>query len=369
MSFTTGLYYPWIDIRDENWLKSAALYWESIRTIVPVSVKEPYSTRTAKELQDASVLVPLRVESSMDEIEKLTDDVVKFLDTSEAAEFFMADEIHSKSQIHIDKMSRTLDRLTHIHPEKLPYEVRHIMERSELLGRREGDWYNVDARFADFYMTLLATRLSDRFGVGLLTNTPTNNKLAVSAKLDASLNQPIAKRRSYEYEAFRERRKAPSTLAQGILADLIIEKIKVDPNTPVSKLLKFRAENAAALGRFRSKIGSLTQSVSTDMPAEHLQQTIYDIYKNEVLPATNAVKEGLDALGIKWITENYLKVAFLSTSTTSMMAVLGLAVPQALLVGAGISLTASIILYNLEKKKSLRENPFAYVLAAEKAFS
>jgi Kef-type K+ transport system membrane component KefB len=96
---------------------------------------------------------------------------------------------------------------------------------------------------------------------------------------------------------------------------------------------------------------------------------VSDIYNNEVLPATHAIKEGLSALGIKWFTENYLKVAFLSTSTTSMMAVLGLSVPQALLVGAGISLTASIILYNLEKRQSLRDNPFAYVLAAEKALN
>jgi Kef-type K+ transport system membrane component KefB len=51
------------------------------------------------------------------------------------------------------------------------------------------------------------------------------------------------------------------------------------------------------------------------------------------------------------------------------MAALGLAVPQALLVGAGISITASAVLYNLDKKKSLRDNPFAYVLAAKKTFS
>jgi hypothetical protein len=41
MPFTLALYYPWIDIRDESWLKSAALYWETIRTIVPESVDRP----------------------------------------------------------------------------------------------------------------------------------------------------------------------------------------------------------------------------------------------------------------------------------------------------------------------------------------
>jgi len=51
-----------------------------------------------------------------------------------------------------------------------------------------------------------------------------------------------------------------------------------------------------------------------------------------------------------------------------MMASLGLDVAQALLVGSGISLTAAAILYNLDKRATLRENPYAYVLAAERTF-
>ena len=30
-----GLYYPFIDFRDEGWLKLTALYWDSLRRIVP----------------------------------------------------------------------------------------------------------------------------------------------------------------------------------------------------------------------------------------------------------------------------------------------------------------------------------------------
>lgn len=368
MSFTTALYYPWIDIKDEGWLKSAILYWESIRTIVPESIKKPYSTRTAKELQDAGILVPLRVRSTMEEIDSLADDVEKYLTTPEAAEFFLADKLDSQTRIHMEKMPDTFGRLAHIHPEKLSYEVRSIIENSPLSGKYEGEWYNVDAKFADYYMTLLATRLSDRIGAGLLADTSTSNKLAMSARLDATLSGTIAERRRHEYDLYRERKSLPSTFAQGMLADLILEKIKVDPSTPISKLIKFRSDNTAALGRFRAKLGSLTQAISSDLPIENLRQRVSDIYRNEVLPDTQLLKEGLNDLKIKWSTENYLKVAFLSTGPTSFMAAVGLAVPQALLVGAGISITASVILYNLDKKKSLRDNPFAYVLAAEKAF-
>ena len=30
-----ALYYPFIDIQNEKWLKTALLYWDEIRTIVP----------------------------------------------------------------------------------------------------------------------------------------------------------------------------------------------------------------------------------------------------------------------------------------------------------------------------------------------
>lgn len=81
-----ALYYPWIDIRDEGWLKSAILYWDSVRTIVPESIDDPYSLESARALRDAGFLVPLRVHSEMEEIEQLTDDVLNYLASAERGE-------------------------------------------------------------------------------------------------------------------------------------------------------------------------------------------------------------------------------------------------------------------------------------------
>ena len=49
-----------------------------------------------------------------------------------------------------------------------------------------------------------------------------------------------------------------------------------------------------------------------------------------------------------------------------MLVVAGLAVPTALLAGAGISLIATGAMYNVDKKESLRANPFAYLLSLER---
>ncbi len=48
---TQALFYPWIDIRDEAWLKTSLLYWDSVRTIVPESIDAPYSTEVGRALR------------------------------------------------------------------------------------------------------------------------------------------------------------------------------------------------------------------------------------------------------------------------------------------------------------------------------
>jgi hypothetical protein len=135
MAFSSALYYPYIDISDEAWLKTAVLYWEDIHTIVPQSSNrlKPYATPTGERLQEAGVLVPLLVESSMEEIESLTYDVTKYLSTPETLQFILNDQINSNSLIHANKLPHEFreiaEDITRLHGEKLPHEIRRILER------------------------------------------------------------------------------------------------------------------------------------------------------------------------------------------------------------------------------------------------
>jgi hypothetical protein len=368
MAFSTALYYPWIDVRDESWLKTAVLYWDAVRTIVPVSIDQPYSSRTARALQDAEFLVPLRVHSDMEDIEELTEDVISYLKTSEGVEFLLREAEPHGSRIHLEKLPRAFRGLAEIHPEKLPWQIRHEVERA-LRSPHRGEWLEVDQRFADYYMTLLATRLSDRVGAGLLTPLASADRLALSAKTDTQLQGVFPNAfwgghlRLWEYEAMRPRRRAPRTLAQGLLAHLALERVAVDPETPVEELLEFRRKHGDELAQFRTKVEQLTAAVNADMPLEALRQRALDIYNNEVSPAVSNLKKALDGGRIRWLGEGLLKIAFLSVGTSSMLVATGLSVPTALLAGAGLSLVASGVMYNVDRAESLRSNPFSYLLA------
>jgi hypothetical protein len=236
------------------------------------------------------------------------------------------------------------------------------------LGRKIGDWYEVPSRFAEFYMTLLATRLSEQSGKALLTNISANERLANSVRLDANLSREANNEPQRIHRSNRTIRNS-DTLAQGMLVDLILQRITIDPNVPIEKLIRFRTDHAAELGRFRTNIGELTNSLSSDLPLERLQQQVHDLYVNEVLPSMQEIKEDLSSQGIRSFTENYIKIALLELNSTSVLTVLtGLGIPQAILAALGISITASAILYNLDKRELLRKNPYSYVLAADKQF-
>lgn len=369
---TQALFYPWIDIRNEAWLKTALLYWDSVRTIVPESIDAPYSTDTGRALQGAGFLVPLRVHSGMDEIEDLAADVLTYLGTTEGAELLIAARGGSRRDIHVEKLPYELGRLANIHPEKLPYEIRHLLHDFAKPSGRGRDWLRVDDKFANFYMTLLASRLSERVGARLLTSLAAADRLAVTARFDAQLNGVIPWgmhphwRHWREYEAFGPRHRMPRHLAPGMLANLAIERIGVAPDTPIDRLIEFREKHRDELAQFRTKVDQLAASIEADLTAEALRQRVTDLYTGEVAPAISNLKAALGGRRIKWLGDGLLKVAFLSAGSSTMLVMAGLTVPTALLAGAGISLIATGTMYNVDKRESLRTNPFAYLLSLER---
>lgn len=50
-----GLYFPFIHVRDDDWLKGAALYWPSIRRLVPAAYRK-HDSPTARVFADAGIL-------------------------------------------------------------------------------------------------------------------------------------------------------------------------------------------------------------------------------------------------------------------------------------------------------------------------
>jgi len=368
MPFSQAIYYPSIDITDDAWLKTSLLYWDSIRTIVPESIESPYSSHTAQALQDTGFLVPLRVHSEMEEIEELVPEVLAHLSSPEGVALMAGGEDGLTHDIHIEKLPYRLGTLFDIHPEKLPYEIRDILGRIALRSRRSNQWLEVDERFAMFYMTLLANQLAERVDAAVVTPSPAAERVAIAARLDSQL--PLipwhrgGPRWWREYEAFGRRRRMPRRLAPGMLAELTVQRIAISPNTSVDDLLKFKDAHKDELARFRTEISNLAAAVNEDLPIEALRQRVSDIYSNQVDPAISDLRSALDGRRIRWFAEGLLKLASLSAGPALVAA--GVPVPTALLAGAGLSFVVMGTMYNVDKRDTLRKDPFAYLLSVQK---
>ena len=355
MAFTRGLYYPWIDFRSTDWLRSAILYWDTLHTIVPASIRHPYSSPVTEELVDAGVVQPLRVNPQLPELSRVAEGAIAYLSSPEGAAVVTGATHLGVAHLHPDKLPRELRRMIGLHPQKLAYTLRRDLRH--LLEEGSDGWLHVDPRFAAYYMTLLAREFANSAGVGLIADAPDHHSLASAARLDVQRALLAASRPHvghWDGDA--------SLLAQGMLGQLSIASLQIDPSISTSKLLRFRKLHEDELGRFRIEVARLASSISPELPIDALRQSVQDIYKNEVRPAFNAFKRALRGSRIRWTVGGATSVAFFSSGAAAVpQGLIGLGASEALLAGAGLSMLANVVLYNVARSEDLTRNPYTYL--------
>lgn len=360
MTNTKALFYPTIEINDENWLKSNLLFWDEIKTIVPKSMSSPYTNRTTSILSDRKILKPEFVNPDHHIVRGLSENILEFLNTEEGIQLLLPSNYTSRihedklARIHNEKFGHKIERLLRLHPSKMSHELRYMLED----GMADG-WLFVNSSFASYYMTMLANQICDESGLQLLTDNALCSNL--SNKVKAGIKGLNRESRYYRPERLNQQ------LAHGIFMNLAIERIDFHPSTNVIDVLSFKEDHKDSLGIFRRNIKKLLKDISPDSSLNALREEVESIYQDEFLPSFNNLKKELDSSNLKWTCDNFAKVGFFSVSSTSIpMYLLGLTVPQALLAGAGVSIITSLVSYNLDKQKKLRENPYNYLLEIEK---
>jgi hypothetical protein len=209
---------------------------------------------------------------------------------------------------------------------------------------------HVDEYFYNFYMTLLANKLCEINSIALLTDNVVISNFTDKIKLN---NTDIP----YRFDM------GSINIEQGILTNLIIESIKINPLSSLEDIIKFKENHRDELGLFRLNIEKLTKNIANKEYFAGVKQEIEDLYKDEFVPSYNNLKKSLTSSGIKWIADNFMKIACFSTGATAFLpTMLGLTIPQALIAGTGVSLVTSLISYHSDKNKKFNENPYSYLL-------
>jgi hypothetical protein len=181
MSTGTTLYYPYIHPRNSNYMKSALLYWDRIRRIVPNSVTHGREvigdSDDAKILTQLELLVTTPPEPYQDAATK------RFLDhvTPHADRF----------RIEYDTAKAIAARNGGIHVEKIGMEAIGQLQSlglAEVFGSQVGMYEEVGA----FYLFCLASEMAGKLTAPLYTDSPDEAELGQTLLFEPKPGDPVS---------------------------------------------------------------------------------------------------------------------------------------------------------------------------------
>lgn len=334
MSYTKALYYPTIDIDDSEWIKNAILFWDEIDTIVPEAISSPYKNNDSRFLYDEGILKPLRLSPHDSILMNLQQEFLNFSETEPALDFFRkmdnvsegpTDDSHSEFYLHLGK---------------LPYIIQGQLRKAMDIGCNE--WIKVSYNFADYYMTLLATKLAKRKHMCLVTGY--NKPYELSASFDFNLS-------SFDKQK----------IAEGILFKMVVNGIRISRTASMIDLIAYKRKRRDELGRFRSAFAKLTDQQNYDSVESltELEERVRCIYENDYLPALHDVKWTLNDSKISWLDKlgNYIATFFTPSLVMDKISVLSCG------IGLGVSLLAWKTSNYIESRKVKHSNPYSYLLS------
>lgn len=368
MTHTSALYYPWIEVQDEEWVKTAILYWDRLYTIMPASIGG-YQTPHCRELEAAGLLEPVRVDPEDQDVADCTLAALEYLTNPENPRLFNRTKL---AHLHPEKVSSEVEYalrdVVQMHPDKMSAQIGDALQD----GGRDGPWLSVESGFAEYYMAHLAARVSDRLGLASLTPSDPHEEIIQRARLRGPsrwqrYDEPIAMmlRRSRP----RARRMHPEDFAEGLLATMVLKSVAISPDTPLAAVLNFRERHSDQLGRLRQTIAGYAEGFQQAHDHEALAQHATDVYESELAPQLRELEAKLSESFVDFTWKALKSAAFTSVASAPVTGGLeGFVGPWAIPAAVGVSVVLTGVQHVQQHRKEAREHPLSYVLAAQRRF-
>lgn len=329
--FTKALYYPYILIPDNLWLRRAILYWDEICPIVPWEVeREIPPTHISKELKNYGVLDFIHPEDRLEWMEgqELSDSFLKIVSSKEFLSKVAPPERRNYSfRIHRHKFTDALlDRLRDL----------------DLFKSRRGDnWLLFEPLTGSIYMGFLASSLARRENL-----------------------EPITDNKFYQ-NGFLWSQLIPSPRSE-IFTSLVLEELVPVPRKqiPVKKIIKFKEEHERELLAFRRLIRDTIRSLESVTDEIQLKRELNSV-KDDIKEQSLILHRKLEENRIETVF-NVLETSF-KLSVPEIGAVIGATAISAPLgaivfgVNALIKIGKEIFRGRTRRNSLLETNPYTYV--------
>lgn len=342
-----ALYYPTIDINDEDWLKTAYLFWDGIHTIVPESmVGRTYNNYTTQYLEGEGYLQPIIVNPDSSVIRGMVKEVKKYAGTEEGMACLnqrLPNDIYTNP--YDDCRSEF-----YLHQEKLPLEIQ------KLVGDKIGNdgWARVSDNFASFYMTLLANRIAGQKSMSLVTSSSSCESFSNSVSIN-------------KHQQFFSLAHRPESIGRCMVTKMIIEGITINPLTSLDDLKMFKKKHETELKQFRCGLDEISQmDLPPDITMDGLEEMARWIYENKVMVAYQDLKDSLKGAGIHFTIGGAAAFAFTEVSAyfNELLSILSTPVKMAIGVGAALSYQGYQTIKDAKDVK--RRHQMSYLLSIDR---
>ncbi|HHT9131760.1 MAG TPA: DUF6236 family protein [Candidatus Tripitaka californicus] len=330
---TSALYYPYIQISDNLWLRRAILYWDRISPIVPWEVeKEIPQKHVSRELKSYGVLDFINPEDILEgqEGQKLSESFLKIIDSKEfTLKIGPPEKRRYDCKIHRDKFADgLLDKL-----------------RDKDLFKEGGPWQFLETNTGRVYMGFLASYLANHLRL-----------------------EPITDSTDYQ-KGFLQSHLTPSDKSTTVSASLVLEELLPAPKeaVPVKKLLKFKEKHERELLAFRRVTRDTIESIRplTEERQREKIESVKDEIKEQCLVLSRKLKENRIETFL-----NCLLVPFkISMSDVGAIGATTISVPigaTVLGVHAGIKIVREVFRGQARRHSILETTPYTYVFNVRK---
>jgi cellulose biosynthesis protein BcsQ len=336
-NYGVALYYPFINVQDIDWLKSALLYWDHIRCITPSS---DYFEDDIKYLYDEGIIIATNPKDYP------TDASVKFVREMEKY-------CHNQGELDIRVINYLEGRFPElknvtIHNDKLDERLYQEMGHKVVLGYFAADgvsrFYQAQPYISALYLITLASEMSKKIHIPMLTDIPGLAGLGEHILWSGAI--------------------IPENIRQGdILTQMNIPYPSVEDLERLSfdDIIRFRRGRNDERRRFRNTIEEIRyQSQSINDP--NALADFFNAKKQEIQQAIDDHKKTLRDIGIKYFTSAIkvswpsLPIGQIAGGTAGILSAIGL---------VGISLASNKTSISQEYRKAIKDCPWHYLISLE----